>query len=82
VQHLKNPWAVFVGLPEVIEILKDKPVDAWALREGSIFKSRDIEGTPVPVMVIEGKYLDFGKYETPALDLYVKLLELQQRLQE
>jgi nicotinate phosphoribosyltransferase len=67
IQHLENPWAVFVGLPEVIEILKDKPVNLWALREGSIFKSRDIDGVPVPVMVIEGKYLDFGKFETPVL---------------
>ncbi len=67
IQHLENPWAVFVGLPEVIEILKDKPVNLWALREGSIFKSRDIDGIPVPVMVIEGKYLDFGKFETPVL---------------
>jgi nicotinate phosphoribosyltransferase len=67
VQHLENPWAVFVGLPEVIELLKGKPLNIWALKEGSIFKSRDVDGIPVPVMVIEGKYLDFGRFETPAL---------------
>jgi nicotinate phosphoribosyltransferase len=67
VQYLENPWGVFAGLPEVIEVLKGKPINLWALREGTIFKSRDVNGTPVPVMVIEGKYLDFGKFETPVL---------------
>ncbi len=67
VQYLEYPWGVFVGIPEVVEILKGHPVNLWALREGSIFKTRDEYGTPVPVMVIQGKYLDFGKFETPIL---------------
>lgn len=67
IQNLRYPWAVFVGLPEVIEILSGKPVNLWALKEGSIFKSRDENGIPVPVMLIEGKYLDFARYETPIL---------------
>lgn len=67
IQYMKYPWAVFLGLPEVIELLKGKPINVWALREGSIFKSRDINGIPVPVMYIEGKYLDFARFETPTL---------------
>lgn len=67
IQNLKYPWAIFVGLPEVIEILKGKPVNLWALREGTVFKSRGIGGIPVPVMYIEGKYLDFARFETPIL---------------
>lgn len=67
VQYIKYPWGVFVGLPEVIEILKGKPVNVWALKEGTVFKTRDRTGIPIPVMYIEGKYLDFAKYETPVL---------------
>lgn len=69
VQNLKYPWAIFVGIPEVIEILKGKPVNVWALREGTVFKSRGISGVPVPVMYIEGKYLDFARFETPILGI-------------
>ncbi len=67
IQYMKYPWAVFLGLPEVIELLRGKPVNVWSLREGSVFKSRDINGIPVPVMYIEGKYLDFARFETPTL---------------
>lgn len=67
IQYMKYPWAVFLGLPEVIELLKGKPINVWALREGSIFKSRDINGIPIPVMYIEGKYLEFARFETPTL---------------
>jgi nicotinate phosphoribosyltransferase len=67
VQWLKYPWGVFVGLPEVIEVLEGKNVSLYALPEGSIFTSRDIRGYPVPVMVIEGPYLEFARFETPIL---------------
>jgi nicotinate phosphoribosyltransferase len=67
VQWLKYPWGVFVGLPEVIEVLEGKNVSLYALPEGSIFTSMDIRGYPVPVMVIEGPYLEFARFETPIL---------------
>ncbi len=67
VQHLEYPWGVFVGLPEIIELMKEKPINLWALKEGTVFKSRDENGVPVPVMVIEGKYIDFARFETPML---------------
>jgi len=56
-------WAVFSGLEEVVELLKDKPVDVRALPEGTIF------GAYEPVMEIEGDYADFGLYETEILGL-------------
>ncbi len=60
-------WVVFAGLDEVIEILKDKPVNLYALPEGTIFPRRDERGLPVPVMAIEGDYKEFAVYETPIL---------------
>lgn len=67
IQGMKYPWGVFVGIPEVVELLKGKKVSLYALEEGSIFTSRDINGYPVPVMVIEGPYLEFARFETPIL---------------
>jgi len=56
-------WAVFAGLEECIEILKDLPVEVRAMKEGTIFSTQQ------PVMEISGKYLDFGKHETALLGL-------------
>ncbi len=67
IQGMKYPWGVFVGIPEVVELLKGKKVSLYALEEGSIFTSRDINGYPVPVMVIDGPYLEFARFETPIL---------------
>ncbi len=60
-------WAIFGGLEEVVELLRNTEVDLYALREGTIFKNRDIDGIPVPVMIIEGDYVKFAVYETPVL---------------
>ena len=67
VQGLKYPWGVFVGLEEVIELFEGKNVNLYAIDEGSVFTARDLKGVPVPVMVIEGPYLEFARFETPAL---------------
>lgn len=56
-------WAIFAGLEEVLKLLEGKPVDVYALPEGTLFK--EIE----PVMIIEGNYLDFGVYETAFLGI-------------
>ena len=60
-------WAIFGGLAEVIELLEGREVDLYALPEGTLFRNRDARGIPVPVMVIEGDYLNFAVFETPAL---------------
>lgn len=60
-------WVVFAGLDEVIELLKGKNVNLYALPEGTIFPRRDENGIPIPVMAIEGDYKEFAVYETPML---------------
>ena len=55
------PWALFAGLDEATELLSGLPVSVRAVAEGTAF-------TPyLPVMEIEGDYLDFGVYETAIL---------------
>lgn len=54
-------WAVFAGLQEALELLKNMPVKVRAIPEGSIFYPFE------PVVEIEGKYQDFCIYETALL---------------
>ncbi len=56
-------WAVFTGLKEVLNLFEGKPVTVYAMPEGTLFK--EIE----PVMIIEGRYRDFGVYETEFLGI-------------
>ncbi len=63
------PWVVFTGLDEVIELLKGKNVNLYAMDEGTVFTGRDIHGFPVPVMAIEGDYSEFALFETPILGM-------------
>ncbi len=60
-------WAIFGGLEETVELLKGKNVDLYAFPEGTLFKSRDVNGVLVPVMYIVGDYVEFAIYETPVL---------------
>lgn len=54
-------WAVFAGVEEALELLKNLPVKVRAIPEGSIFYPFE------PVIEIEGKYQDFCVYETAVL---------------
>lgn len=58
-----STWGVLAGIEECVELLKDLDVKVTAMEEGTIF------GAGQPVMVIEGRYLDFGVYETGLLGL-------------
>lgn len=60
-------WAILAGLESVLELLEGIPVNVYALREGTLFRNKDLRGIPVPVIVIEGKYENFVIYETPIL---------------
>lgn len=51
-------WHVLAGLKDAAHLLEGKPVDLYAPPEGTLFHED-------PVIRIEGKYLDFGRYETP-----------------
>ncbi len=54
-------WAVFAGLEEALEILKGRDVTVYALKEGTLFEPK------WPLMVIEGRYSEFGVLETALL---------------
>ena len=54
-------WAVFAGLEEALRILQGKPVNVWAVPEGTVFKEY------MPLMTIEGRYADFAVFETSIL---------------
>lgn len=56
-------WAVFVGLEESLKLLEGKPVDVWAIPEGTLFKPF------MPVMRVEGPYYTISVYETPLLGI-------------
>jgi len=45
------------------KVLEGKPVDVWALPEGTIFKPNE------PLMIIEGNYADMATLETPLLGI-------------
>jgi len=62
-------WAVLAGVEEAASLLEDIPINVHSYPEGSIFRPHDHHGMRAPVMVLEGKYLDFCLYETPLLGL-------------
>lgn len=56
-------WGVFAGLEEAAAVIRQLPVNVWAVPEGTVFQADE------PVLIIEGNYLDFGSYETTLLGL-------------
>ncbi|VUT26837.1 MAG: Putative nicotinate phosphoribosyltransferase [Candidatus Methanolliviera sp. GoM_oil] len=54
-------WGVLCGLEDVSKLLEGLPIDVYAMEEGCVFYERE------PVLRIEGKYLDFARYETSIL---------------
>jgi len=58
-------WAVFTGLREVINLVtaKELPVTIYSIPEGTVFYEAE------PLMVIEGRYVDFAIYETALLGI-------------
>lgn len=58
-------WAIFTGLKEVINLVQAAklPITIYAMPEGSIFYEDE------PIMVIEGRYVDFAIYETVILGI-------------
>jgi len=62
-------WAVLCGIDEVAKLFDGRPVDVYAMPEGSVFRPRDYRGMRMPVVVIEGPYGEFCELETPLLGL-------------
>lgn len=54
---------VFAGLPEVVNLLAERPVEIWSLPEGTAFEEREV------VMRLAGPYDQFGLYETAILGI-------------
>lgn len=54
---------VLCGIEEAVALLKNKPVEIWALPEGERFSAKEV------VMRIEGRYSEFGIYETAILGM-------------
>lgn len=55
------PFGIFTGLSDALKLLEGRPVDVYAIPEGSVFSEN------LPVMTIEGDYLAFGEMETAVL---------------
>ncbi len=62
-------WAILAGIEEAAHLIKGIPIDMSSFPEGTLFHAHDDNGFREPVMVLEGRYLDFCLYETPLLGL-------------
>jgi nicotinate phosphoribosyltransferase len=56
-------FGVLAGIEEVANLLEGLPVNVWSMDEGTLFGARE------PVLVIEGKYVEWAEYETALLGL-------------
>lgn len=56
-------WAVFAGASEAANLLIGKRVDVYAMEEGEFFRIYE------PVMAIDGRYVDYGIYESSLLGI-------------
>jgi nicotinate phosphoribosyltransferase len=59
------PWAVLLGVDDVVGLAEAAklPITIRALPDGTLFRAGE------PVLEIEGRYLDFGRFETAILGL-------------
>jgi nicotinate phosphoribosyltransferase len=62
-------WGVVSGIYEVAKLLEGLPVNVWAFDEGEVFVADGSKAIYEPLMVIEGRYVDFVEYENPILGL-------------
>ncbi len=62
-------WGIVSGVYEVAKLLEGLPVNVWAFDEGSVFVADGSKAIYEPLMIIEGRYVDFVEYENPLLGL-------------
>jgi len=62
-------WGILSGVYEAAKLLQGLPIDVWALDEGSVFVADRNSALYEPLMIIEGRYVDFVEYENPLLGL-------------
>ncbi len=63
----KYKWIFFAGLRDVLKLLEGLPINVYALPEGTLVTEKDMTGVKIPVLALEGNYVDFAIYETPIL---------------
>ncbi|MEM2910584.1 MAG: nicotinate phosphoribosyltransferase [Nitrososphaerota archaeon] len=56
-------WAALGGIEEIAHILEGKPVDVYAMEEGTIFRMME------PIIRLEGNYASFGQMESAVLGI-------------
>ena len=61
------PWGVLCGVDELAKLFEGRPVDVYAMPEGSVFSPHDHSGNKTPVAHIVGPYGEFCELETPFL---------------
>ena len=62
-------WGLLTGVYEVAKLLEGLPIDVWSFDEGSVFVADRTSVMYEPLMIIEGRYVDFAEYENPLLGL-------------
>ncbi len=62
-------YGILAGVEEAAHLLEGLNIRVRSFPEGTLFRPVDSSGVREPVMVIEGRYLDFCLYETPLLGL-------------
>jgi len=62
-------WGILAGIEEASHLLEGLNIRVRSFPEGTLFRPVDSSGVREPVMIIEGRYLDFCLFETPLLGL-------------
>ena len=62
-------WGLLTGVYEAAKLLEGLPIDVWSFDEGSVFVADRNSVMYEPLMIIEGRYVDFAEYENPLLGL-------------
>ncbi len=57
----------FTGVQEILNLLEGKNISLRTLPEGTVIRSRDSAGIPIPFVIIEGIYESIMEYETSLL---------------
>src|SRR5436309_15531317 len=62
-------WGILAGIEEASHLLEGLNIRVRSFPEGTLFRPVDSLGVREPVMIIEGRYLDFCIYKTPLLGI-------------
>jgi nicotinate phosphoribosyltransferase len=62
-------WGILAGIEEATNLLEGLDIRVRSFPEGTLFRPVDSSGVREPVMILEGRYLEFCLYETPLLGL-------------